>query len=121
METSIGSARGLLQKESSYMILTSREELVKNLTFNFRSCKHIRNLSNKVNVVAIQQQRGGADCGVLATAVCLAIATGEDPANVRWRQANMRMHLKQCICRVGDCNAFSNDKQTQQKKIVVRM
>ena len=51
----------------------------------------------KVNVVAIQQQRGGADCGVFATAVCLAIYTGEDPANVRWRQANMRMHLKQCI------------------------
>ena len=51
----------------------------------------------KVNVVPIQQQRGGANCGVFAAAVCLSVATGEDPANIRWRQAHMRMHLKQCI------------------------
>ena len=45
----------------------------------------------------MQQQRGGADCGVFAAAVCLAIASGADPAIIRWRQANMRIHLSQCI------------------------
>ena len=40
-------------------------------------------------VVPMQQQRGGADCGVFAVAVCLAIASGENPATIRWRQANM--------------------------------
>ena len=30
----------------------------------------------KVNIVPMQQQRGGADCGVFAAAVCLAITLG---------------------------------------------
>ena len=51
----------------------------------------------KINVVPIQQQRGVADCGVFAAAICLAVVSGQDPANIRWRQANMRTHLKKCI------------------------
>ena len=31
------------------------------------------------NVMPIQKQRGGADCGVFVAAVCLAIASGDDP------------------------------------------
>ena len=34
----------------------------------------------------IQQQRGGADCGLFAAAVCLALATGVDPETIQWRQ-----------------------------------
>ena len=30
----------------------------------------------KVTLAPIQQQRGGADCGLFAAAVCLALATG---------------------------------------------
>ena len=51
----------------------------------------------KINVVSVQQQRGGVDCGVFAAAVSLVIASGDDPANIRWRQSNMRAHLRKCI------------------------
>ena len=52
----------------------------------------------EVNVMPIQQQqRGGADCGVFVAAVCLAIASGDDPVKIRWRQSNMRTHLRKCI------------------------
>ena len=45
----------------------------------------------------IQQQRGGADCGLFAAAVCLAITTGVDPETIRWRQNIMRIHLSECL------------------------
>ena len=48
----------------------------------------------KIYVPAMQQQRGGADCGIFAAAVCLALVSGDDPAKIRWRQSNMRRHLK---------------------------
>ena len=35
-----------------------------------------------VTFVSIQQQRGSADCGLFAVAVCLAVANGDDPALV---------------------------------------
>ena len=40
----------------------------------------------KVTFAPIQQQRGGADCGLFASAVCLALATGVDPTTIRWKQ-----------------------------------
>ena len=51
----------------------------------------------KINVVPMQQQYEGADCGVFALAVCLAIASGEDPATIKWQQGDMRKHLTKCI------------------------
>ena len=50
-----------------------------------------------VNVVPIQQQRGGSDCGLFAAAVCTVLASGGNPANIRWRQASMQRHLMKCI------------------------
>ena len=51
----------------------------------------------KVTFAPIQQQRGGADCGLFAAAVCLALATGVDPATIRWKQNRMRTHLSECL------------------------
>ena len=45
----------------------------------------------------ILQQRGGADCGLFAAAVCLALATGVDPETIRWRQNKMRVHFSDCF------------------------
>ena len=42
-----------------------------------------------IEIGQIQQQRGGADCGIFAAAVCIALAAG--------RQARMRSHLSECI------------------------
>ena len=51
----------------------------------------------KLTIASIQQQRGGADCGLFAAAVCLTIATGGDPTQVCWKQARMRSHLSDCL------------------------
>ena len=51
----------------------------------------------KVTFAPIQQQRGDADCGVFAAAVCLALATGVDPVTIRWIQNRMRTHLHECF------------------------
>ena len=53
--------------------------------------------SLKVVVQPIQQQRGVSDCGVFAISVCIALANDVDPCELRWRQANMRNHLRKCI------------------------
>ncbi|KAI6651214.1 hypothetical protein LOD99_5361 [Oopsacas minuta] len=47
----------------------------------------------KVALAPIQQQRGEADCGLFAAAVCLTIAMGGDPTQVYWKQSRMRSHL----------------------------
>ncbi|KAI6648271.1 Calcium-responsive transcription factor [Oopsacas minuta] len=51
----------------------------------------------KVALAPIQQQRGGADCGLFAAAVCLTIATGGDPTQVYWKQSRMRSYLTDCF------------------------
>ena len=50
----------------------------------------------KVTFAPIQQQRGCADCGLFAAAVCLALAP-VDPATIRWKQNQMRTHLSDCF------------------------
>ena len=55
--------------------------------------KEVGNL--RVTIAPIQQQRGGADCGVFAISVSMALAMGEDPTLLRWRQDKMRLHLSE--------------------------
>ena len=39
----------------------------------------------------------GSSSGLFAVAVCLAVANGDDPALVRWKQIRMRSHLSGCF------------------------
>ena len=48
-----------------------------------------------VTIASIQQQNGGADCGLFAIAVCLSLAVKVDPSKVRWRQMKMRKHFSE--------------------------
>ena len=77
----------------SMMTGRTSEELDVQLSLLYGSC------SGELNVtfVPIQQQRGGADCGLFAAAVCLAVTNGDDPALVRWKQNRMRSHLSGCF------------------------
>ena len=50
-----------------------------------------------ITAAPIQQQRGHTDCGPFAVAVCTALAAGENPTLLRWRQDKMRSHLIQCF------------------------
>ena len=46
----------------------------------------------KINLVDLQKQKGGADCGVCAIAIAYAI----DPSTLTFQQAPMRKHLVKC-------------------------
>ena len=89
----MGSARGLLQKESSYRydsyyLWKTSEELDIQLALLY----NIMNLSLNLMWYPFNNKVGAKLC-FFAAAVCLSVATGED-GNIRWRQAHMRIHLK---------------------------
>ena len=46
-----------------------------------------------VNVVPIQQQQGGCDCGPFSVALCVEVALGNDPEQFTFQQAALRHHL----------------------------
>ena len=58
-----------------------------------------------VSIAAVQQQRGGNDCGLFAIAFAFDIAVGVDPQYVRYVQPDMRKHLVACF-KKGEITAF---------------
>ena len=51
----------------------------------------------KLNILNLQKQRGGSDCGLFAVAVATALAFGVDPTAVNFQQNEMRGHLSNCF------------------------
>lgn len=51
----------------------------------------------EVEVVDVQRQRGGSDCGLFAIACAVSVAFGELPQSVKFLQAEMRPHLVSCL------------------------
>ena len=47
----------------------------------------------EVDVVDVQRQEGGSDCGLFAIAYTVSVAFGELPQSVQFLQAEMRAHL----------------------------
>ena len=50
-----------------------------------------------VTVPAVQQQKGGQDCGVYAIACLFLLALGDKPEEVHFKQEEIKMHLKTCF------------------------
>ena len=61
--------------------------------------KYLRSQSTsiKINVINVATQKGNTDCGLYAVAMMTSIAYKEDPVNVVYSQADLRIHLKQCF------------------------
>lgn len=53
--------------------------------------------SLEVRVQRVQQQQGGADCGLFSIAYAHCLAAGEDPTKMKFKQPEMRRHLSQCL------------------------
>ncbi len=51
----------------------------------------------RVQLVAVQQQRGRADCGLFAIAFAVELAHGNNPEYTSYDQKQMREHLIQCF------------------------
>ena len=50
-----------------------------------------------VSMQAVQQQKGGTDCGLFAIAFATELCFGGDPCAVQFNQADLRNHLKMCF------------------------
>ncbi len=53
--------------------------------------------SRKINHVHVQQQQDGNDCGLFAIAFATSLCTSQDPSRVRYHQASLRNHLRECF------------------------
>jgi len=47
----------------------------------------------KINLVSMQTQLGGADCGLFAIAVSTSLGYGDEPVKSTFQQENLRKHL----------------------------
>jgi len=50
-----------------------------------------------INIMPVQQQRNGVDCGVFAIAFASSLAFGEDPCITTYDTTKMRDHLISCL------------------------
>ena len=50
-----------------------------------------------INVVSVQQQENGYDCGVFATAFATCLVSYVPPGTVEFDVAQLRKHLFQCL------------------------
>ena len=51
----------------------------------------------EIRVQRVQQQQGGADCGLFSIAYAYCLAAGEDPTKIKFNQPQMRKHLAECL------------------------
>ena len=50
-----------------------------------------------VNMMHIQTQTGGSDCGCFAIASATALCHGQNPSSLIWIQSKMQQHLSVCL------------------------
>ena len=51
-----------------------------------------------VQMMDVQTQSGGDDCGLFAIAISFALCSGKNPCEIEFRQDVMRSHLVSCFC-----------------------
>ena len=58
-----------------------------------------------VQMMDVQTQSGGDDCGLFAIAISFALCSGKNPCEIEFRQDVMRSHLVSCFC-IGKLSHF---------------
>lgn len=77
-------------------------------TLDQGACGIISNIfqtSTSKELVPIQRQTGGRDCGVYAIAIATALAFNLDPSKIKFKQSAMRPHLIKCL-EIGTVSPF---------------
>ena len=62
-----------------------------------------------------QQQEGGSDCGLFAIAFAGVLASGCHPSSFKFKQSEMREHLRQCLV-ASQLSDFPTAKKGREKK-----
>lgn len=88
-------ASTLLPTDSSVLVYDSvyhtLDQTTKKIIFNY-----LFPALKSVEMVQINRQKGGVDCGVFAVAISTALAHQQNPAMITFDQAAMRPHLVAC-------------------------
>ena len=77
-----------------------------------------QNSSITINVIDVQPQFGGADCGLFAIAMASDLCRGIDPFDVKYCQDEMRKHLENCIKKQSMTQFPSSIRRGIQRRIV---
>ncbi len=51
-------------------------------------------------LIDVQMQRGGCDCGLFTAAFMTAVAFGKDPARLTFDQTQLRSHFVACLAKM---------------------
>ena len=65
-----------------------------------------------------QQQEGGDDCGIFAVAFAAVLASGCHPSSFKFKQSDMREHLRQCLV-VNWLSDFPTTKKGRERRSAV--
>ena len=62
-------------------------------------CVLLRTKESKLSIemMNIQKQPNGSDCGLYAIANALAICMGKNPCKIKWTNSLMRSHFRSCL------------------------
>lgn len=67
----------------------------------------------------VQQQEGGSDCGMFAVAFAAVLASGCSPTSFKFKQSDMREHLRQCLV-VNELSDFPIAKKGRERRNAVK-
>lgn len=73
-----------------------------------------------INVIDVQYQAGGCDCGLFAAAMAYDLCSGIDPYLRNYDQSRMREHLRSCFeqCELASFPEASSQNQRRQTRLV---
>ena len=74
----------------------------------------------KFNIIPVQRQAGGTECGLFAIAFAVALGLGYNPTKLLFKQESMRGHLIDCLTKQEFSNfPFSINTNWRKKKTVI--
>ena len=74
----------------------------------------------KFNIIPVQCQAGGTECGLFAIAFAVALGLGFNPTKLLFKQESMRGHLIDCLTKQEFSNfPFSINTNWRKKKTVI--
>ena len=72
-----------------------------------------------INVMNVQRQQNGSDCGVFALAFATTLCEGSDPTEMAYDHSKMRSHMASCFDAL-EPQPFPVVKQTTRRKTVLK-
>ena len=81
-------------------------------------CSFLKSKATKLHfdIINVDKQVNGSDCGVYALAFATELAHGSDPSNFIWDTSKMRSHIVSCILRKKWlCVSISKEKKKESR------